>query len=130
MPNGIPRKPDDLVDRILKYVTAWLIIGGILVWMYQSLVNPDTAVIPEGIAGIVFGGFISILTIVVTSLYQGAATRDAGRQMNNATEAAVAAALATPPSTTTVSAGPPVTVTTSTQPPLAPDEPGPVEEDI
>ena len=97
--NGTMKPPSaDWLDRVLKYVTAWLVFGGILAFMWSALVDPTTAAIPDAQAGIIFGGMISILTVVVNSLFQGAATREVARQLNTATQTAVNAALSSPPS--------------------------------
>ena len=110
-----------VVRAIGQYITAWMLVIGILIFLDRLLTglqDPDLAAIDAATLGIVVGGFVSILAALVNSIFQGEATRSASRQSAQATQAGVQAAMTpVPGQTTTVSAGPPVTVTTTPTPP-------------
>lgn len=104
------------LDRVIRYGVAIIIIESLLFFLYLALLSLDTAALSESAEGIIVGGFVSIISIIVTSLFQGIATGAAVRQAVQATQAGANAALTMPGTTTTIDEGPPTVVTTGPSP--------------
>ena len=124
--NPIPQ--ETLAATALRFGAALVIIESLLVFLFIALVHPDFNYLTENAEGIIVGGSVSIITLIVNSLFQGEATRAAGRASAQATQAGVNAAMTTPGTTTTISTGPPVEVTTEPIASATPGELFPAEE--
>lgn len=120
--NGTPPvQADSLAGTVLRFVSALVIIGALLVWLYFGLLHPETHYLTESAEGIIVGGFISIITLIVNSLFQGEATRAASRASAQATQAGVSAAM-TPVAVATTTTTTPEATTTTTGPPAGQPE--------
>lgn len=87
---------ESFADRVLRFVAAVVIIESLLVFLFIALVHPDFNYLTENAEGIIVGGSVSIITLIVNSLFQGEATRAASRASAQATQAGINAALTTP----------------------------------
>jgi hypothetical protein len=109
----MPPQVDNFKGTVLRHLTALLIIAGLLGFLYFALLDPNLASLTEGSEGIIVGGFVSIITLVVNSLFQSEATKQASRAAQDATSAGATAAMTSPtpsPIPTAVEITDPVTV--------------------
>lgn len=95
--SGASVNPESL--RIfLAHITAWGIMVGGFWFLYEALLDTNTAAIPEGQLGIVIGLVGALMTAAATYVFGAAAFSAASNSSRRATEAGVNAALTVPPS--------------------------------
>jgi hypothetical protein len=82
---------------VLRHFTAVLLIILLLAFLYAALILPFGEYLSESAEGIIVGGFVSIISIIVNSLFQSEATRQASRQASDAAQQGANAALSQPP---------------------------------
>lgn len=82
---------------LLRHLTALVIIWSLLIFLGLALLAPFTEYLSDSAEGIIVGGFVSVITIVVNSLFQSEATKQAARAAQDATHAGAQAAMTTTP---------------------------------
>ena len=82
---------------LLGYLFAFYVVGISFWFMWSAFLDPETAALPDTVAGIIVGGILTIVTGAATFVFGLAAMNAASRASATATQAGVDAALTTPP---------------------------------
>lgn len=96
--------------------TTWMLVIGLFWFMYEALLDPNTAAIPEANQNFIFGGLFTLVGVALAWTFNASQQAMSARSQQQATDSAVKAALATPP-------------TPPTPPPTAPDSLAPLTPD-